>query len=157
MPDNIDQITTPFGVPEVIREGSDITVVTYGATCRIVMEAAAILAKLDVDVEVIDVQSLLPFDIHGGIVESLKKTSRIVFIDEDVPGGCTAYMMQEVLEKQDGYRWLDSEPRTLPAKAHRPAYGSDGDYCSKPGIEDVLETIYDLMHEANPAKYPLFY
>ncbi|MCB0302570.1 MAG: transketolase [Calditrichaeota bacterium] len=157
LPDNIAELTLPLGVPEILRPGSDVTVVTYGATCRIVMEAAELLAGLGVDVEVIDVQSLLPFDRPGMIVASLKKTSRVVFVDEDVPGGTTAYMMQEVLEKQGGYRWLDSEPRTLSAAPHRPAYGSDGDYSSKPNTESVLEIVYDLMHEANPAKYPLFF
>jgi transketolase len=103
------------------------------------------------------VQSLLPFDIHGRILESLKKTSRIVFTDEDVPGGTTAYMMQEVIEKQGGYHWLDAEPRTLPGKAHRPAYGTDGDYFSKPNTEELFETIYEIMHEADPLSYPLFY
>ncbi len=156
LPENIGNITVPLGVPEVLRNGDDVTVVTYGATCRIVMEAAEVLAGLDVDVEVIDVQSLMPFDINGMIVDSLKKTNRIVFVDEDVPGGCTAYMMQEVLEKQQGYYHLDADPRTLPGKAHRPAYGSDGDYCSKPNTEDIIETVYDMMHEANPAKYPRF-
>lgn len=156
LPENIANITVPLGVPEVLRSGNDVTVVTYGATCRIVMEAAEVLADLGVDAEVIDVQSLMPFDINGMIVDSLKKTNRIVFVDEDVPGGCTAYMMQEVLEKQQGYYHLDSDPRTLPAKAHRPAYGSDGDYCSKPNTEDIIETVYDMMHEANPAKYPRF-
>lgn len=157
LPDNIAELTLPLGVPEILRPGGDVTVVTYGATCRIVLEAAELLAELGVEVEVIDVQSLLPFDRPGMIVASLKKTSRVVFVDEDVPGGTTAYMMQEVLEKQGGYRWLDAEPRTLAAAPHRPAYGSDGDYCSKPNAESVLETVYDLMHEADPAKYPLFY
>jgi pyruvate/2-oxoglutarate/acetoin dehydrogenase E1 component len=157
LPDNIDEITVPVGVPEILRPGRDVTLVTYGAMCRIAMEAAERLAEVDVDVEVVDVQSLLPFDIHSMIVESLKKTSRIVFTDEDVPGGTTAYMMQKVLEEQKGYYWLDSEPRTLSSKAHRPAYGTDGDYFSKPNVESVFETVYDLMHEADPANYPLFY
>jgi pyruvate/2-oxoglutarate/acetoin dehydrogenase E1 component len=125
--------------------------------CRIVLEAAELLTRVGVDLEVIDVQSLLPFDVNHSIVESLKKTSRIVFTDEDVPGGTTAYMMQEVLEKQKGYYWLDSEPRTLPAKPHRPAYGTDGDYFSKPNVETVFETVYELMNEADPTRYPLFY
>jgi pyruvate/2-oxoglutarate/acetoin dehydrogenase E1 component len=122
-----------------------------------VLEAAELLRQVGVDAEVIDVQSLLPFDVHGGILESLKKTSRIVFIDEDVPGGATAYMLQEVIEKQGGYAWLDSPPRTLSAKPHRPAYGSDGDYWSKPNVEQVFETAYEIMHEVDPAHYPLFY
>ena len=157
LPDNISEFTVPLGVPEILREGKDITLVTYGACCRIAMDAAKHLETTGVETEVIDVQSLLPFDINSKILESLKKTSRIVFLDEDVPGGATAYMMQEVLEKQGGYYWLDSEPRTLAAKPHRPAYGSDGDYFSKPGVENVFETVYELMHESNPGKYPLFF
>jgi pyruvate/2-oxoglutarate/acetoin dehydrogenase E1 component len=157
LPDNIEEFTVPAGVSEVLREGNDITLVTYGACCRIVLEAAELLRQVGVDAEVIDVQSLLPFDVHGGILESLKKTSRIVFIDEDVPGGATAYMLQEVIEKQGGYAWLDSPPRTLSAKPHRPAYGSDGDYWSKPNGEQVFEAAYEIMHEVDPAHYPLFY
>lgn len=157
LPDNIGEFRIPAGVPEIIRAGRDVTVVTYGACCRIVMEAAESLDKVGIDVEVIDVQSLLPFDIHGKIVESLHKTNRIVFIDEDVPGGTTAYMMQEVLEKQSGYAWLDSEPRSLSAQPHRPAYGSDGNYWSKPNVEDVFETVYHMMYESDPQKFPLFF
>ncbi|TDI97470.1 MAG: transketolase [Caldithrix sp.] len=157
LPDNIGEFTLPLGVPEVLREGTDVTLVTYGACCRLVMEAAGHLVKVGVEVEIIDVQSLLPFDIHGKILDSLKKTNRIVFVDEDVPGGGTAYMLQEVLERQGGYTWLDSEPRTIPAKAHRPAFGSDGDYFSKPNVEKIFESVYDLMHETDPAKYPAFY
>ncbi len=157
LPDNIGEVTIPVGVPEVLREGSDITVVTYGAMCRIVLEAVEELAKADISVEVIDVQSLLPFDIHGRILESLKKTNRVLFADEDVPGGATAYMMQEVIEKQGGYYWLDSPAATLTAKAHRPAYGSDGDYWSKPNAETVYDAVYEIMSEANPQKYPSFY
>ncbi len=156
MPSNIGEITVPLGVPEVLREGGDITLVTYGAACRIAMEAAEALDKVDIDVEVIDVQTLLPFDRHGMILESLKKTNRIVFLDEDMPGGATAYMLQNVIETQDGFQWLDSEPRTISAKPHRPAYGSDGAYFSKPNMEDVFATLYDLMNEANPARYPSF-
>ena len=154
LPDNIAEFTVPLGVPEVLREGSDVTVVTYGACCRIAMDAAQKLSKAGIDMEVVDVQSLLPFDLHGRIVESLKKTNRVVFLDEDVPGGATAYMMQEVIEKQRGYYHLDSEPRTLSAKAHRPAYGSDGDYWSKPNAESVFDTVYELMHEVDPVRYP---
>lgn len=157
LPDNIDVITTPLGVPEILRSGDDITIVTYGACCRIAMEAAALLSEVGVEPEVIDVQSLLPFDINGSIVESLKKTGRILFVDEDMPGGTTAYMMQQVLEKQEGFWWLDSEPRSLPAQEHRPAYGSDGDYWSKPNVEQVFEAAYELMNEADPASYPIFY
>jgi pyruvate/2-oxoglutarate/acetoin dehydrogenase E1 component len=154
LPLNIGELAVPLGVPEVIRQGTDITVVTYGACCRIVMEAVEQLSKLGIDSEVIDVQSLLPFDLSGRILESLKKTSRILFVDEDVPGGTTAYMLQEVIEKQGGYYWLDSPPRTLPGKPHRPAYGSDGDYWSKPNVEEVFEAIYEIMHEADPTRYP---
>jgi pyruvate/2-oxoglutarate/acetoin dehydrogenase E1 component len=157
MPANIGEFTVPLGVPEVLREGEDITLVTYGANCRIVMEAADLLQEVGIDAEVIDVQTLLPFDIHGKIVESLKKTSRILFIDEDVPGGTTAYMMQEVIEKQEGFYWLDSEPHTLSAQEHRPAYGSDGDYWSNPNVEQVFEAVYDIMNEAEPDTYPFFY
>jgi len=154
LPSNIAEFTVPLGVPEVIREGSDATLVSYGATLRIVVEAAELLASVGVDAEVIDVQTLLPFDVGGVIVESLKKTNRVVFIDEDVPGGATAFMMQNVLERDHGYDWLDSEPRTIPAKEHRPAYGSDGDYWSKPNRETIFAGVYDLMHEVNPRKFP---
>lgn len=157
LPDNVGEFTVPLGQPEVLRQGEDITIVTYGATCRIVMEAAALLSRVGIEAEVIDVQSLLPFDINGRILESLKKTSRILFVDEDVPGGATAYMLQQVIEKQGGYYWLDSEPRTLPGRPHRPAYGSDGDYWSKPNVEQVFETAYEIMHESDPASYPMFY
>ncbi len=157
LPENIGEFTVPIGVPEVLRPGTDVTVVTYGACCRIALEAAEQLARAGIEAEIIDVQSLLPFDRRGIILESLKKTNRIVFMDEDVPGGTTAYMMQEVIEKQKGYYWLDSEPRTLPGKPHRPAYGSDGDYWSKPNAEELFRVVYDLMHEADPRRYPIFY
>ncbi|MDP9361733.1 MAG: thiamine pyrophosphate-dependent enzyme [Acidobacteriota bacterium] len=156
LPSNIADFTLPLGVPEIMREGKDVTLVSYGATLRIVLEAAELLAQTGIDAEVIDVQTLLPFDVRGVIVESLKKTNRIAFIDEDVPGGATAFMMQNVLERDRGYDFLDSEPRTLPAKEHRPAYGSDGDYWSKPNRETIFETVYDLLHEAMPRKYPRF-
>ncbi|HSM56080.1 MAG TPA: thiamine pyrophosphate-dependent enzyme [Candidatus Sulfomarinibacteraceae bacterium] len=157
LPDNVGELTAPVGVPEILREGRDVTVVTYGAMCRLCLEAADLLSEVGVEVEVIDVQSLLPFDLNGVIVDSLRKTSRIVFADEDVPGGTTAYMMQKVLEEQKGYYWLDSEPRTLPGAEHRPAYGTDGDYFSKPNVESIFETVYELMNEADPRRYPLFY
>jgi pyruvate/2-oxoglutarate/acetoin dehydrogenase E1 component len=157
LPDNIGDFTVPLGVPEILREGSDVTIVTYGALCHVALEAARLLGEVGIDVEVIDVQSLMPFDVHGKILESLKKTSRILFLDEDVPGGGTAYMMQEVIEKQGGFYWLDSEPRTLSAKPHRPSYGTDGNYFSKPNVEDVFETVYELMNEADPGNYPVFY
>ena len=153
LPSNIGDFTVPLGVPEVIRQGNDVTLVTYGATTRIVLEAAELLAQRGIDAEVVDVQTLLPFDRRGVIVESLKKTSRIAFIDEDVPGGTTAFMMQNVLERDHGYDWLDSEPLTIPGKEHRPAYGSDGDYWSKPNRESIFEAVHALMHEVNPRKY----
>ncbi|MGZ6346784.1 MAG: alpha-ketoacid dehydrogenase subunit alpha/beta, partial [Anaerolineales bacterium] len=153
MPANIGEITIPPGIPEVVREGRDATIITYGACVRIALEAAEKLAAIGVHAEVIDVQSLLPFDVDGKIVESVKKTSRILFVDEDVPGGTTAYMMQEVLEKQRGYAWLDSAPRTLSGTAHRPAYGSDGDYWSKPNAEAIFDSIYGIMREAKPTTF----
>ena len=157
MPDNIREFCIPAGVPEILRAGQDVTIVTYGACCRIVLEAVDLLEKVGIDAEVIDIQSLLPFDIHGKIGESLQKTNRILFVDEDVPGGTTAFMLQEILEKQGGYAWLDSEPRTLSAQPHRPAYGSDGNYWSKPNTEDVFELVYQLMHEAAPSRFPIFF
>ena len=156
-PANIGEFTVPLGVPEVLREGSDLTIVTYGACCRIALDAAELLATTGVNAEVIDVQTLLPFDTGGVIAESLQKTSRVVFVDEDVPGGATAFMLQQVLEGQGGYDWLDSEPRTVAGKQHRPAYGSDGDYFSKPNREQIFEAAYELMHESDPARYPRFY
>ncbi|MAT97894.1 MAG: transketolase [Anaerolineaceae bacterium] len=157
VPDNLTEFTIPLGVPEVVREGEDVTVVTYGAMVGVAQRAANLLARTGIEVELIDVRSLLPFDVNGRILESLKKTSRILFLDEDVPGGATAYMMQEVIEKQEGFYWLDSEPRTLSAQEHRPAYGSDGNYFSKPNAEDIFEAVYDIMNEAEPARYPIFY
>ena len=157
MPNNLGQLKTAVGVPEIIREGNDLSIITYGSCCRIAMEAARQLEQMAIDVEVIDVQSLLPFDLNHGIAESLKKTNRVLFLDEDVPGGASAFMMQQVLEVQEGYYHLDSAPRTLTAKAHRPAYGSDGDYFSKPGVEDVFDAVYQVMHESDPEQYPAIY
>jgi pyruvate/2-oxoglutarate/acetoin dehydrogenase E1 component len=138
-------MTTPLGVPEVLRSGADMTLVTYGACCPIAMEAARNASQsLGVEVEVIDVQSLLPFDVNGMILESLKKTNRILFVDEDVPGGATAFMMQEVIERQGGFIWLDAPPRTVTAAAHRAPYGRDGDYWSKPNVETIYDAIADL-------------
>jgi 2-oxoisovalerate dehydrogenase E1 component len=157
LPDNIGEITVPLGVPEVIREGTDVTLVTYGACCRIALEAAKKLSSVGIETEVVDVQTLLPFDLHGIILDSLKKTGHIIFVDEDVPGGTTAYMLQEVIEKQGGYYWLDSPSRTLPGAVHRPAYGTDGDYWSKPNVDTIFKSVYELMHEVSPTDYPLFY
>ncbi|MDE3153208.1 MAG: transketolase, partial [Gemmatimonadota bacterium] len=148
MPANIGAMTVPLGVPEVLREGTHATVVTYGACIPLALEAARLLQENEgIEAEVIDVQSLLPFDVNGMIVESLKKTNRVLFVDEDVPGGATAYMMQEVLERQGGFYWLDATPRTLTAAAHRPAYGRDGDYWSKPGVEDIYDAVLGLARE----------
>ena len=157
IPDNLMDFTVPVGVPEILRRGSDITIVTYGAMCRIVMSAAEELEKIGISLEVIDVQTLIPFDIHHKIVESLKKTNRIIFADEDVPGGASAYMMQKVLEEQNGYHYLDSKPITLTSKEHRPAYGSDGDYFSKANAEDVFDYVYAMMNEADPDRFPEIY
>ncbi len=147
LPANLLDYTVPLGIPDVMRHGNDVTIVSYGSTLRIVEEAAERLAKLEISCEVIDVQTLLPFDIHHSIVASLKKTNRILFVDEDVPGGAAAYMYNHVMEEQGGYRWVDVAPRTLTAKAHRPAYGSDGDYFSKPNTEDVVDIVLAMMRE----------
>jgi pyruvate/2-oxoglutarate/acetoin dehydrogenase E1 component/TPP-dependent pyruvate/acetoin dehydrogenase alpha subunit len=157
IPENIGEFTVPLGVPDALRSGDDVTIVTYGSMCRIVMDAAKMLDKEGISCEVIDVQTLLPFDIDHTIVESLKKTNRIVFADEDVPGGATAFMMQKVLEEQNGYKYLDSKPLTIAAQEHRPAYSSDGDYFSKPSVEDVFDKVYDLMAETKPDQYPEIY
>jgi pyruvate/2-oxoglutarate/acetoin dehydrogenase E1 component/TPP-dependent pyruvate/acetoin dehydrogenase alpha subunit len=147
LPSNLLEFTVPLGIPEVIREGTDITIVSYGSTLRIIQDATDRLAKEGISCEVIDVQTLLPFDIHHQIVESLKKTSRIVFIDEDVPGGASAYMYNKVMEEQKGYQWLDAAPRTITAKAHRTGYGSDGDYFGKPNAEEIINVIREVMAE----------
>ncbi|GAA3942194.1 transketolase [Chitinophaga oryziterrae] len=147
LPQNLDKFTVPLGIPEVLHEGSDITIVSYGSTLRIIEEALVTLKQLDICCELIDVQTLLPFDINHSIVESLKKTNRILFVDEDVPGGGSAYLYQQVMELQGGYRWLDVAPRTLSAQAHRPAYGSDGDYFSKPNVEDVIRVVLEMVEE----------
>ncbi|MEM1137344.1 MAG: thiamine pyrophosphate-dependent enzyme [Bacteroidota bacterium] len=157
MPGNIGEYTVPLGVPEIIRNGNDITVVTYGSMCRIVMDAANQLNELGIDIEVVDVQTLLPFDRKQVILDSIKKTNRVLFTDEDVPGGCTAFMMQKVVEEQDAYQWLDAKPACLSAKPHRPAYGSDGDYFSKPNVEDVVDRIYKIMHESDPKRFPAYF
>lgn len=153
-PSNLGEYRIPLGVPEILKKGDDITLVTYGANCYYAKQAWELLKKLDISVEVIDVQTLLPFDLNRVIVNSLQKTNRLVVLDEDMPGGAAAYMMYKILEEQGGYEWLDSEPCTITATEHRPAYGTDGDYFSKPHYEEIVETIYDIMHESHPAKYP---
>jgi pyruvate/2-oxoglutarate/acetoin dehydrogenase E1 component/TPP-dependent pyruvate/acetoin dehydrogenase alpha subunit len=157
MPANIGEYTVPLGVPETLMEGTDVTVVTYGSMCRVVLEAAEELKKAGISCEVIDVQTLLPFDIHHSLVESVKKTNRLVLADEDVPGGATGYMMQKIVEEQGAFRYLDSSPLTITAKEHRPAYASDGDYFSKPNQETVFDAIYELMRETDPDKFPPLY
>ena len=154
MPTNLGKFKTPLGIPEVTREGNDITLVSYGSTLRIVMQAAKELQEVGINSEVIDAQSLLPFDINHDVVKSVQKTNRLLIIDEDVPGGCSAYLLNEIIEKQGAYKYLDSAPQTLSAKAHRPAYGTDGDYFSKPNAEDIFEKVYAIIHESNPEDYP---
>ena len=154
MPTNLGDFTIPLGVPETLREGSDVTLVTYGACCRIALAAADTLADLGISLEIIDVQTLLPFDIHHAIVESVKRTNCLVVFDEDMPGGASAYMLREILEVQGAYWHLDSEPRTITSPPHRPSYSTDGDYFSKPNVEDVVMAVYDLMHESEPSRYP---
>ena len=153
-PSNLGEFCTPIGVIETLKTGSDITLVSYGSTIRIVLRVAKELAEVGIDAEVIDAQTLLPFDINHDTVKSLQKTNRLLIIDEDVPGGCSAYLLREILEKQGGYQYLDSRPQTLTGKAHRPAYGTDGDYFSKPNAEDIFENAYAIMHEAKPMDYP---
>ena len=154
LPQNIGRYTVPMGIPEILCTGTDLTVVTYGSMCRIVLEAATELAEIGIFLEVIDVQTLLPFDTNGIIGQSIQKTNRVLFADEDVPGGGAAYMMQQVLDYQGAYQFLDAAPQTLSAQAHRPAYSTDGDYFSKPSVEDIVEKVYLIMHESNPKKYP---
>lgn len=157
MPANPGEFRIPLGVPDTLRQGEDITIVTYGSCCRVVMDAADQLQQVGISAEVVDVQTLLPFDIHHSIVESLKKTNKILFVDEDMPGGGTAYMMQQVIENQEGFDYLEVPPVTLPAREHRPAYGSDGDYFSKPSTEEVFDTAYEMVRRCNPGLYPPVY
>ncbi|GLB52406.1 transketolase [Neptunitalea chrysea] len=154
MPDNLAEIRTPIGVVETIKEGSDITIVSYGSTLRIVEQAVKELQTVNINAEIIDCQSLIPFDLKHDVVKSIQKTNRLLVVDEDVPGGASAYLLQEIVEKQNAYQYLDSKPQTLAAKEHRPAYGTDGDYFSKPNVEDIFDKIYEIMLETNPEKYP---
>ena len=157
LPTNLADFKTKIGVVETVKEGTDITIVSYGSTLRIVQETAKELQQVGIDIEIIDAQSLLPFDLNSDCVKSLAKTNKLLVIDEDVPGGASAYLLQEILEKQDGYQFLDSKPATLTAKAHRTAYGTDGDYFSKPSAEDIFEKVYDIMNESNPTKFKSLY
>ncbi len=154
LPDNIGEFSLPLGVPEILREGKDITLITYGSSCRIAFDACIELEKHGISVELIDIQTLLPFDVNHSLVQSVKKTNKVVFLDEDVPGGATAYMMQHVLEVQSGYCYLDAEPVTIASKEHRPAYGTDGDYFSKPNVDEVFIKLYNLMSQYNPIQFP---
>ncbi|MDT0686683.1 alpha-ketoacid dehydrogenase subunit alpha/beta [Autumnicola psychrophila] len=154
LPSNLGKLKTPIGVTETVRKGKDLTVVSYGSTLRIVEQTAQELEEIGIDIEIIDAQSLLPFDLDHDIVKSIEKTNRLLVIDEDVPGGASAYILQKVLEEQDAYRYLDSKPQTLTAKEHRPAYATDGDYFSKPSSDDIFEKVYGIMHEANPDQFP---
>ncbi|WP_139956243.1 alpha-ketoacid dehydrogenase subunit alpha/beta [Flavicella sediminum] len=157
LPENLGEYTTPIGYVETVKEGADITLVSYGSTLKIVQDTALDLAQVGIDIEIIDVQSLMPFDLNHDISKSVAKTNRLLVIDEDVPGGASAYILQKVLDEQDAYHYLDSKPSTLSAKPHRPAYGSDGDYFSKPSTEDVFEAVYKIMHEVNPVEFPNLY
>ena len=157
MPNNLGNFKTPIGVVETIKYGTDITVVSYGSTLRIVQQAAKELLEMGIDVEIIDAQSLLPFDINQDVLKSITKTNRLLIVDEDVPGGASAYLLQQIIDAQNGYDYLDSKPQTLTAKAHRPSYGTDGDYFSKPSVEDVFEKIYAIMNEAKPSQFPSLY
>ncbi|WP_461790412.1 alpha-ketoacid dehydrogenase subunit alpha/beta [Pedobacter sp.] len=157
LPDNVGEFTVPLGQAEIVKKGSDITVVSYGSTLRLVEEAAEELAMLGIDIEVIDIQTLLPFDLSHLCKQSLQKTNKLLVVDEDVPGGASAFILQQLLEVQQGYYLLDSKPQTLSAKAHRPPYGSDGDYFSKPSVDDIVEAAYAMMSETNPDRYPKIY
>lgn len=156
MPDNLDSFTVALGKPETLREGDDITIITYGSCCRIALDAAKQLAETGISAEIIDIQSLLPFDLEHDLIKSVKKTNRFLILDEDVPGGASAFIFQHLMEEQGAYFWLDSPGRTLTAKAHRPAYGTDGDYFSKPSVEDVVEAVYDIMSETDPSSFPKY-
>jgi pyruvate/2-oxoglutarate/acetoin dehydrogenase E1 component len=154
MPSNLGLFDTEIGVVENIKNGTDITLVTYGSCCRIALDASIELEKLNISIEIIDVQSLIPFDINMDICKSIQKTHKIIFMDEDVPSGGTAYMLQQVIEKQSTFNYLDSHPITITATENRPAYGDDGDYFSKPNIDNVIDTCYNMMSEYNPKTYP---
>jgi pyruvate/2-oxoglutarate/acetoin dehydrogenase E1 component len=157
MPTNLGEFREPLGVPEIIKEGADLTLVSYGSTFNLCEFAAKQLLELGIDVELIDAQTLIPFDVNHIIAESIEKTNRLLIVDEDVSSGATAYMLDKILVEQKGYYYLDAAPETLSAKDHRPAYGTDGDYFSKPSIDDIVEKVYAMMHDANPIKFPALY
>jgi pyruvate/2-oxoglutarate/acetoin dehydrogenase E1 component len=153
-PINLSEYTIPLGIVETLSLGNDITIVSYGSTLRLVQKAALELKLLDISCEVIDIQTLIPFDKNYDILESLKKTNKLLIVDEDVPGGASSYILQKLLQEQDAFKYLDSKPITLTSKSHRPAYGTDGDYFSKPSIDDIIECAYEIMNEYDPKKYP---
>ena len=157
MPLNLGEYTVPVGKVDVIKEGTDLTIVSYGSLVRMVEEAAIRLSKLGISAEVIDIQTLIPFDLEHEIFESLNKTNRLLIVDEDVPGGAAGYILSQILDPQDGYYALDSKPVLLSGTDHRPPYGTDGDYFSKPSVEDIVENAYSIMHELDPARFPSFY
>ncbi len=157
MPSNLGEFRTPIGLVETVKEGTDITLVSYGSTLRVVEEAAKELQQVGIDAEVIDIQTLLPLDLNQDLVKSIKKTNRLLVIDEDVPGGASSYIQNEIVNNQNGYQYLDSKPQTISAKAHRPAYGTDGDYFSKPQVEDIFEKVYEMINEVNPNDFPKLY
>ncbi len=157
LPNNIGEFRVPLGKVETTKQGTDLTLVSYGSTWRVVMDAADKLEKSGISCEVIDIQTLVPFDLSHDIVESVKKTNRLLVIDEDVPGGASSYILQKIIEEQKAYNFLDSDPQTLAAKEHRPPYGKDGDYFTKPSVEDVFEKVYGIMNEVNPSKFPSLY
>jgi pyruvate/2-oxoglutarate/acetoin dehydrogenase E1 component len=153
LPDNIGHYTVPLGMPELLEMGDDLTIVSYGSTLRVVQEALQMLKEIGITADLIDPQTLLPFDIGHTIVESVKKTNKLVVIDEDVPGGASAFILQQILEVQNAYQWLDAKPLTITAQPHRPAYGTDGDYFSKPNAEDIYDTILEMMQAYSPGLY----
>jgi pyruvate/2-oxoglutarate/acetoin dehydrogenase E1 component len=157
MPKNIEKIKIPIGSPEILKNGNDITIVTYGYMCDIIIESSKLLESINISCEIIDVQTILPFDINQKILKSIKKTKKVIFIDEDVPGGTTAYMMQKIIEEQKSYNYLEINPTTLTSKPHRPAYSNDGEYFSKPNTELIFEKIYNIMSESNPKKFNSIY
>jgi len=157
LPINLGKFTTPIGEVEVIKEGNDVTIVSYGSTLKLIEEASKELSQVGIDVEIIDTQSLLPFDLKHDVLVSVQKTNRLVIIDEDIPGGASAYLLDEIINKQGAYYYLDSKPVTITAKDHRPAYGTDGDYFSKPSTNDIFEGVYKVMQEADPQKFKILY
>ncbi len=157
LPVNAGEFTVPLGYSEIVKDGTDLTVVSYGSTLRIVQEAAVELEKMGISIEIVDPQTLHPFDLNEVCVASLKKTNKLIVADEDVPGGASAFILQQIIERQKGYFHLDSAPKTVTAREHRPPYGSDGDYFTKPSMDDIIEAVYEVMSEADPDKFPTLF